>query len=57
MNYSSLAIRVFNVFDSHVAVFTILYNLLFSVAHKPSIINKTEMLLWLQATYYTKKMY
>lgn len=54
-NYSSLTIHVLNVFDSHVAVFNNRYNLLFSVAHDLSIINKTEMLLWLQATYYAKK--
>ncbi len=49
-NYSSLTIRVLNVFDSHLAVFNNRYNLLYSVARNLSIINKTEMMLWLQAT-------
>lgn len=54
-NYFSFTIHVLDVFDSHLAVFNNWYNLLFSVAHNFSIINKTEMLLCLQATYYPKK--
>lgn len=59
-NYCSLTLHVLKVFDSHIAVFNNLYNLMFSVAHNSSIINITETLLWLQATYYAKnvsKMY